>query len=753
MHESVRLLSLVSGSCFILRIGARRVAHFAVASFAWTLWLLMVVSPVAGHGAEPAMGAASAWSETPHGRVRLIAGIKAVGQGSAVPLALQFDLAPGWKIYWRTPGDAGYPPSIDWQGSANLASAAMLWPSPRRFTILDFETVGYEDAVVLPIEARLVAPGSALQLDATVDYLTCKDICVPHIAQLSLDLPTGIATPSAFADAIAQAVSQVPPVSPADAAPNVSAAAGLAIDTLRLDKADSILLITARANRPFVHPDAFVEGPQAVAFGAPQVALSGDATSAQLSVPVIGEPADVAALAGQSLTLTLVDGDRAVEQARTVVFGEGPAAAGGEVAAPAPRRSFVLVLLLALAGGLILNLMPCVLPVLSIKLLSVVGHGGGDRRDVRLSFLASAAGILFSFLLLAAVLILVKRAGIAAGWGLQFQQPWFLVAMTLVVTLFACNLWGLFEIGTPQALATVDQRVSRRRGLAGHFFTGALATLLATPCSAPFLGTAIGFALAGTAIETLLVFSALAAGLALPYLAVAVMPSLATRLPRPGHWMLWLRRLLGVVLIATGIWLLSILAASRGVDQALVVGGLVLGLVLVLAVGRALCPSSISRLCPLAALAFAVAAFFVPSSGERPAARAGPGWQALQPERIPQMLAEGKTVYVNVTADWCLTCKMNERLVLAREPVASRLADDGIVAMRGDWTQPDEGIARYLAGFGRYGIPFDAVYGAKNPQGTALPELLTTETVINALDAARAAPAGPSHPAASDARP
>ncbi|QNT69831.1 protein-disulfide reductase DsbD family protein [Defluviicoccus vanus] len=393
-----------------------------------------------------------------------------------------------------------------------------------------------------------------------------------------------------------------------------------------------------------------------------------------------------------------------------------------------------MILLLAVVGGLILNLMPCVLPVLSIKLLAVVSHGGGDRRQVRLGFLATAAGILFSFLLLAVALIAVRAAGVAAGWGLQFQQPWFLVAMTLVVTLFACNLWGAFELGVPTTVAAVDDRAARVHGLGGHFLTGALATLLATPCSAPFVGTAIGFALSGGPVSTLAVFSALAVGLALPYLAVAAVPSLATRLPRPGRWMVWLRRGLGVVLVGTGVWLLTILAAAQGAGDAVRVGVLAAAMALALVLGRTVLPARWHRLSQFVALAFGVIAFLVPAPSLPTAnAPADRGWQPLVPADIPALVAAGNTVYVNVTADWCLTCKLNERLVLGRDPVASRLAGTGVVAMRGDWTRPDEGIARYLADFGRYGIPFDAVYGPATPGGTALPELLTAEVVMAAL--------------------
>ncbi|MFO1129023.1 MAG: protein-disulfide reductase DsbD family protein [Rhodospirillales bacterium] len=688
--------------------------------------------------AAPSVAAASPWAETDHGKVRLIAAVDGVGEGTSVPLGLEFVMAPGWKIYWRSPGDAGFPPEIDWSGSANLAGAGLSWPAPRRFTVLGFETVGYEDHVILPIDARLETPATALALAARVDYLTCKDICVPYTASLALDLPAGPVRPSAFAPALDAFAARVP------TAAGTGGSGEIVIDEVGLsDGAPPRLVVRARSTRPFASPDVFVEAPAGLAFEAPEVEIGGDGASVTLRVAVAG--GEIAA--GTPVTLTLVDGDRAVE--RRVALTGAPVTP--PLQAPVPVRSFGLSLLFALLGGLILNMMPCVLPVLSMKLLAVVGHGGGDRRRVRLGFLASAAGIGASFLVLAAALIGLQAAGAAAGWGLQFQRPWFLTAMTLVMTLFACNLWGWFEIPLPAWLGTVGggaQGAGRRAGtgagtaagtaahggggLAGHFLAGALATLLATPCSAPFLGTAIGFALAAGPAQILVIFAAIAVGLALPYLVVALFPALATRLPRPGPWMVWLRRVLGFALLATGAWLASVLAAQAGAAAALALVAICIALIAVLGLAHRRRHGRWHRLAPAAAAVLALAAFLVPHR-EMPVAAVEAGWQRFEPDRIAGLVAAGRIVYVNVTADWCLTCKVNESVVLARDPVRSRLQGSDVIAMRGDWTRPDEGISRFLAGFGRYGIPFDAVYGPGLPSGEALPELLTSETVLDAL--------------------
>jgi suppressor for copper-sensitivity B len=424
---------------------------------------------------------------------------------------------------------------------------------------------------------------------------------------------------------------------------------------------------------------------------------------------------------------------------------------------------WLAVLGLALLGGLILNLMPCVLPVLSIKLLAVLGHGGADPAEVRRGFLASAAGIVVSFLALATAALALRATGRAAGWGLQFQEPAFLVVMAFILLLFAANLWGRFEFRLPGAVANVAGTAGGAHSLSGHFLTGAFATLLATPCSAPFLGTAVGFALARGPFEIYAVFAALGVGLALPYLLVAAVPRLATALPRPGAWMGKLKRVLALALVATVIWLLVVLAAQSGP----VVAGLVAVMLVVAAVAlwplpeagprmRAASWLSVAGLALLAAGGVIALPSYAPNGASEglpsvgqttakglpsEARSAKDGWRTFHRDAIDREVAAGRVVFVDVTADWCVTCKVNKALVLDRGEVRKRLEAPGIVAMRADWTRPDAAIADYLKSFGRYGIPFNAVYGPGRPEGLPLPELLTERAVLAALAAAAGAPA------------
>ncbi len=681
--------------------------------------LIGLRDPAAARGADAAP--ASAWAETRHGAVRLVSAVTGTGDAQHLTLGLQFALAPGWKIYWRSPGDAGYPPRIDWTGSTNLATAELSWPQPQRFTVLGFETIGYAGDVVLPIAIGLARPGEALTIAALVEYLTCDEICVPYTARLTLALPAGPALPSPHAALIGSHAARIPRLVTAFATD-----AELLVEDARVvgAGAETRLAITVRALEALQAPDVFVEttSPE-LAFAAPVVSLAADGRRAVLDVAVFGAEADP--LADQTLRLTIVDGARAIEQ-------EVRATPGGRGQATDGSAAIVRILAVALLGGVILNLMPCVLPVLSIKLLAIAAHGGQDRPRIRWGFLASAAGIVTSFVALAAALALVKLAGGSIGWGVQFQQPWFLAAITILVVLFACNLLGLFEVPLPRAIADAGARIGHAQGLGGQFLMGALATLLATPCSAPFVGTALGFALSRGTAEIFAVFIALGLGLALPYLAIAAAPALVAHLPRPGRWMRTLKLALAAALALTALWLLSVLAGVGGHRAAILAGataGLVAG-----ALGLAQRRSKAGRgVAAIAASGLVLAVAVAELAAQPPSARNDGPWQAFAPERIAALVASGRIVYVNVTADWCLTCKLNEQLVLARPPVHDRLAAPAVVAMRGDWTRPDATIASFLASFGRYGIPFDAVYGPGLPHGWALPELLTAATVEDAL--------------------
>ena len=684
--------------------------------------LLLLVSSGISTAAD---SAATDWSRDNESAVRMVSAVAGAGTESELRAGIEFELQPGWKTYWRTPGDAGYPVSVDWQGSVNVATADIAWPAPHRFTLFGLDTFGYSEAVLLPVMVKPQRVGEAVKLRAAVNYLVCEEICIPKMAGLALDIPAGSAAPSEFAQLVARYQAQVP---------GDGARHGLHVESAVLGRSaeKQTLEISARsAPLPFEHPDVIVEGPDGFAFGPPDIALSADGATASFFLPVIvNAGVDASALAKSSVTLTLVDGQRGLEQKITFSELTSPAATQ---ATPLPQTSSLTIILIALLGGLILNFMPCVLPVLSLKMLGLVGHAG-ERTATRRGFLASSAGIVTAFLILAAVLVAVKQAGGIIGWGIQFQHPWFLVAMTLVLVLFAANLLDWFELPLPAWIGRIAG-AEHGNGLAGQFFTGMLATLLATPCSAPFVGTAVTFAFSRGAGEIFMIFAALGIGLALPYLLVAIFPGFASLLPRPGAWMIWLRRILGLLLAGTAVWLLTILAAQMGaVALGLAIAGIVL-LVLFLALQDRV-PAGMRMAGGVLGAAIALAALFLPGTSRAPVAAADEVWQPFAQSEIARLVQDGKTVFVDVTADWCVTCIVNKQLVLDVGASAERLRRPEVVPMKADWTKPDETIARYLASFGRYGIPFNVVYGPAAPDGILLPELLNESAVVDAFNRA-----------------
>lgn len=717
----------------------------------------------------PTLNGAGPWFDTDQGSVRLISAVEAVGDRETLTLGLEFQLQPGWKIYWRTPGDAGYAPQPDWRWSENVAAVDIAWPAPKRFTIFDMETLGYSDEIVLPLTVTPDRPGEPVRLAGVVSYLTCEEICIPYDAPLAIDLAEGPAAgaPPAYLIDRHRAAVPVRQVEPSAAA----TPGGLAVRSAHVQPAGDRglqLEVAAASVAPFddAAMELLVEGPAGTWFDKAQVRLSGDARSARFTVT--GGGASVQDLAAAPVTFTLIDGPRAVEASLPVQPAPAPApaqpepglfaapGAPAEAAATGEGPSLALILLFALLGGLILNLMPCVLPVLSLKLMGVVRKSGADRGHIRLGFLASSAGILVSFLALAAAAIAVKAAGLSVGWGVQFQQPVFLAFMVALLVLFTCNLLGLFEFGLPGFVGERAAAAGGKGGYVGDFMTGAFATLLATPCSAPFLGSAVGFALSRGPGEILAVFLMLGLGLATPYLAVAAFPQTARLLPKPGPWMVWLKRVLALALIGTAFWLLTVLQVTLGTEATLAVG-MMAGLAGGVLAARKVQDAKLARFAwPLSAvLAFLTVIYPLTvdrglashdrTAGAPPydgaAAAAAIDWVAFDIPAIADHVAAGRTVFVDVTADWCVTCQWNKKTVMERGRVADWLAGPDVVAMQADWTRPDKTIADYLAGYGRYGIPFNIVYGPDAPGGVVLPELLTEAAVLDAAAEAAGDPA------------
>ncbi len=623
-------------------------------------------------GSLGAIAAQSNWDGDPQiGEARLISAVSATGDLDTLPLGVEFTLASGWKIYWRTPGEAGLAPVLDLSTSSTPDLVGTIkWPLPKRFDAFGFDNFGYENAVILPFDVTGHEIGAPVMIVAELEALACADICVPLAGRLEMTLPDGdpVATPHA------QPLAQFAAMVPRRAEEGGISASGPSLRPERVETRDNGLFVAFGQDAPPI-AEIFVEGQETVAFKAPEPVDGGFFMQAV--------PADQLDFSAAPTVLTI----SAPPQMAEIPVAVSPPGAMTRIQGLSLR-----ILALALLGGLILNLMPCVLPVLALKLSAVIDAVGASRRELRFRFLAGAAGIVTGFLILAAGLAILRLAGGTVGWGIQFQNPAFLIVMMVMLGVFAMSLLDLVVIPVPrfaQGLAGASGGVSARPGYSGDFLAGMLATILATPCSAPFVGTAVAVALSGGLADLFGIFIALGIGLAAPWLLVAARPSLVGFLPRPGSWMPWLKRGLALLLAGTMLWLGTVFAS-------------------VMATGKA--------------------------------DDADTQWAVWSPAVLEGTLEEGRPVLVDVTADWCVTCKANKALVLDRAPVAPALAaavtTGRLTLLRADWTRPDSDIATFLAAHGRYGIPFNILLQPAGRPPVILPELLTGSAVMAALEKA-----------------
>jgi suppressor for copper-sensitivity B len=666
--------------------------------------------------------AALALEGAPHASNALNARLISAQQGVAanaktLSAGLDVELADGWKTYWRSPGEVGLPPEIDWSASENVASVALLYPSPTRFRAFGIENFGYSHSVLFPLQVTLEDAGQPAVLRGDFSLLVCAEVCIPDNFSLDLEFAnvTGIDGPSA--EKIAASMRLVPDEESAEV-------------SIRALLTEDVLTVEAQSMAPFVAVDVFPEFGPGSAFGAPDIRISPDGLLLWAALPVLALDDEA-----QDLRVTLVDRDFAL-----TVYPEisdvplVPPYEGGD-ATDTGLQNTLWMLLIAFLGGLILNVMPCVLPVLSIKFASALKVRDQGTARIRRGFLASALGVLAFMWALAAALLVLRAFGQTVGWGLQFQSPIFLIVMIGVLLIFAANMIGLYEVSLPQGMMTRLDGTGPRSGYLADFSTGALAAVLSTPCSAPFLGTAVAFALAGSGFDVVSIFTALGLGLATPYLLVALRPSLVQALPAPGRWMLVVKVALGFLLLGTALWLSSVLATIAGLAVAVAVTLLFAAAVVLLAVPTLL-RTSLRRVVLFLVL---VAPLIMPVLLSQTPAEQNSGskmqlaWSPFDRAQIPRLVSEGKIVFVDATADWCLTCQANKRLVLSKGEVAEILQSETVVPMIADWTRQDADIARFLRANNRFGVPFNIVYGPAAPEGIALPELLTSEIVLNAL--------------------
>lgn len=656
--------------------------------------------------------------EHPDASVRLsVTGERA---GNRVNALLEVSLAKDWKTYWRSPGEGGIAPELEWQESSNIQRVEWHWPLPKRYNLLGFNTLGYEGELAFPLVLHLDDPAQPAVFKGVFTLPSCTYICVltDFDLTLALDNPGTMRADPERSHRFQQAYSQVP----RDTGALAQIDAYWQADSQRLQ-------VLATAAHAWQNPDVLLDDAAGelaeVQLELPRIEVQGEQLLATFELSSWRELPD---LTNIPIQVTVFDESLAEEVAVTPSAGPAPVTAQ-------PAMGLLPMLGLALLGGLILNLMPCVLPVLGLKLHSVLNAGTENRRMIRGQFLASAAGILFSFWLLAGFLWALKATGQAVGWGIQFHNTAFIIVMVAVTWLFALNLLGVWTLRLPGAM---NQWLANRgdHSHRGHFVQGMFATLLATPCSAPFLGTAVAFALGADTLQLLVIFTALGLGMALPWLTVAAMPRLATYLPKPGRWMSIMQVVFGIMLLLTSAWLLSLLVRLWGGSIVAVTAALLVSITLVL-IGRRYGAKVLAVTLSTGIPVITAAVLLTTVGSGRFSLPESHPWQPFEQAAITEQVNAGHVVFVDVTADWCITCKANEMGVLLQQPVYDALHAEDIVLQRADWTTPSSTITDYLQSHGRAGVPFNVVYGPGAPEGVRLPVLLRERDVMAALQRAR----------------
>ena len=676
-------------------------------------------------------------------KATLLADTSAIIPGKPFTAGLLLRMAPGWHTYWKFSGDAGLPTEIKWNLPAGWKVGEIQWPIPLKTNDPgDIQTYGYQDEVLLMQEitppAKIdIAP---VKLSAEANWLVCEKICIPGGANLELELPTASSTEAATAagsttadpkntDLFARYRRLLPQKSP-DSKTAIASWSRAGSD-LHLKLASDNL-----ANYPTVDFYPLPQGNTVV--GHPS-AESRKANEITFRIPIESPDKNLSSMPGLVVFSKSPNGnDRTAWQIEaSIVAAAKPSA---------PSRGIFTFLLFGFIGGFILNLMPCVLPVISLKIFGFIQQAGQSRQKILRSGLAFTAGIFAWFIALALLLIALKAGGRDVTWGgFQFTNAYFVLGLSVIVLVFALNLFGVFEISLPQSMTRGLLASSERKDDLGSFFQGVFATVLATPCTAPFLGTALGFAFSQSAPVILSMFVAIAAGMSAPYFLLSAQPAWLRFLPQPGPWMVHVKQFMGFLLLATLLFLLYVLGAQRGLEGAIWASCFLLIVAIVCWMkGAFILPAtstakrSLVLVLMLLLLLFS-GAYFIGDKFQSAkidiAASGAPGdWQPFTPERLRTERDQGHAVFVDFTAAWCLTCKFNEKAVLEAAPVREAFQRHGVVKLKADWTNGDPVITKLLQQFGRPGVPLYVLYPGKSEEPIVFPELLTQRILLDKLE-------------------
>ena len=682
-----------------------------------------------------------------HVDAELVAEMTGIAPGQDTWVALRLDHMENWHTYWKNPGDAGRATEITWTLPEGVTAGDIVWPTPKRIELpADLVDFGYENEIFLLVPLSIPASyqGESLDITANAQWLECEDICIPGGAVVSLSLPVMDATQITPNEQWVEAFSLTRTSIPTS---NVSFDSTFSISEGNLN----ILVQATEAVFADASEISFIPGEHRVFNYVSPQEITYQLSSLQLTQEhhprLSAAPEEITGL----LLVTDESGQQISFEIAATPDGISASDLGGLLAANAEgitnatavsEMNLLLVFAFALLGGLILNLMPCVFPVLSLKVLSLASNSKSSQQEKRLHGLAYTAGVIVAFLILASVLLSLQAGGALIGWGFHLQSPWFISLLIFLFFIMGLSMSGVVEFGT--SIMGVGTELQDKEGYTGSFFTGILASVVASPCTAPFMGAALGFAFTQTASIALTVFVALGLGMALPFLLVSFNPTLSKLLPHPGKWMLTFKQILAFPLYATAVWLLWVLGNQTGTDgMALVIACCVLlAAAAWLYQRRHDIQSAFWRyanaLIILLCLAVTIGVVRSPLLETQTIASGiseDAAYEAYSDARLAELRSNGQPVFVNMTASWCITCLVNEKVALNSEAVITALAENNITYLKGDWTNNDPEITEVLRRYETSGVPLYLIYPSDpSLPAEVLPQILTTGVVLDAIE-------------------
>ncbi len=651
----------------------------------------------------------SEWSESEKSKTRLISPLTHNNNQNEIFLGLEYQMQPGWKTYWSSPGDAGFPQELLWEKSQNIQDIKLFWPTPSEFEILEMTSLGYENNVIFPLKILLDNSNKKTNLNLSIKYLVCKNICIPGEANIFIEIPSGKASKTKHFFQIEKTFSQLPKN-------NFSLSNLYNLNTkIVKDEKHIAVIVNAKTNSYFENTKIYLDTEFGLPYVKPIINVSFDNKSLDATFYY-----DKKLISKNFFNLKVL----LIDKNHNYLFADKVEIKKINQYLKLTNNN-IYYLLVALIGGLILNAMPCVLPVLSIKLMSVLQN---DNDKIRSSFIVSSIGIITSFVILAFIFILLKKINISISWGMQFQQPYFLLVISFILSAFMLNMFGLFEFKTPQLLNNKTALFLNKNNFTKAYFNGFFATLMATPCSAPFVGTALTAAFTQSTTMMLLIFLFMGIGMSIPYIFVALFPPIISFLPKPGKWMVNFKYFLGFLLFLTLIWVANILLNYFNIY--FIFTSLIL---LSLTIYFLKNFNNIPLILPISFIIFLSFSMFDIFKQEKNFV-SELDWKNFSNTSIENLIEKNNIVFLDITADWCATCQFNKLNILNDKSILEVFKKNKVIKIRGDWTKPDKKIETFLNSKNKFGIPYNAFFSKTNPEGIVLSEILTKGEIIEIIN-------------------